>query len=112
MATSSKSGKYVYTFGNKKADGDGTMKPLILVNDWDFNWQETYEYKEAIALPAGTRIEMEAVYDNSDKNPHQVLSPPRKIHFGEQTTDEMCMAIIGFTFDKPFRGRFGDSGAP
>jgi len=29
MATSSKSGKYVYTFGNKKADGDGTMKPLL-----------------------------------------------------------------------------------
>src|SRR6201994_2108522 len=29
MATSSKSGKYVYTFGNKKADGDGSMKPLL-----------------------------------------------------------------------------------
>src|SRR2546423_4300987 len=29
MATSSKSGKYVYVFGNKKADGDGTMKPLL-----------------------------------------------------------------------------------
>src|SRR5215510_8004998 len=29
MATSSKSAKYVYTFGNKKADGDGTMKPLL-----------------------------------------------------------------------------------
>ena len=29
MATSSKSGKYVYLFGNKKADGDGTMKPLL-----------------------------------------------------------------------------------
>src|SRR5580765_8157544 len=29
MATSSKCGKYVYTFGNKKADGDGTMKPLL-----------------------------------------------------------------------------------
>src|SRR4026209_551462 len=29
MATTSKSGKYVYTFGNKKADGDGSMKPLL-----------------------------------------------------------------------------------
>src|SRR5215472_3855972 len=29
MATSSKSGKYVYLFGNKKADGDGSMKPLL-----------------------------------------------------------------------------------
>jgi pyruvate, orthophosphate dikinase len=29
MAKASKSGKYVYSFGNKKADGDGSMKPLL-----------------------------------------------------------------------------------
>src|SRR6185437_8647083 len=29
MAKASKSGKYVYSFGNKKADGDGTMKALL-----------------------------------------------------------------------------------
>src|SRR5882757_4642022 len=29
MAKSSKSTKYVYTWGNKKADGDGSMKPLL-----------------------------------------------------------------------------------
>src|SRR6516162_2396421 len=29
MATNSKSAKYVYLFGNKKADGNGGMKPLL-----------------------------------------------------------------------------------
>src|SRR5712691_13330429 len=29
MATNSKPAKYVYQFGNKKADGDGSMKPLL-----------------------------------------------------------------------------------
>src|SRR5687767_12219773 len=29
MAKTSKANKYVYTFGNKKADGDGSMKPLL-----------------------------------------------------------------------------------
>src|SRR5476651_1174913 len=29
MAKSSKSNKYVYTWGNNKADGDGSMKPLL-----------------------------------------------------------------------------------
>src|SRR6266702_3424394 len=29
MATNSKPVKYVYQFGNKKADGDGSMKPLL-----------------------------------------------------------------------------------
>src|ERR1700733_8687367 len=27
--TSKKAGKYVYLFGDKKADGDGSMKPLL-----------------------------------------------------------------------------------
>src|ERR1700742_3208551 len=29
MAKQSKSGKYVYSFGGKKSDGDGSMKPLL-----------------------------------------------------------------------------------
>src|SRR5512143_1792301 len=29
MAKATKSNKYVYLFGNKKADGDGSMKPLL-----------------------------------------------------------------------------------
>src|SRR5579859_7508516 len=29
MAKASKSDKFVYLFGNKKADGDGSMKPLL-----------------------------------------------------------------------------------
>ncbi len=79
---------------------DGTVKSLIWINDWDFNWQETYVYKEPVALPKGTRIEVVAAYDNSESNPHQVLHPPKTIRFGEQTTDEMCFAIIGLTFDQ------------
>jgi peroxiredoxin len=78
---------------------DGITKPLIYVNDWDFNWQETYEYKEPIKLPKGTRVDMVAIYDNSESNPHQLIHPPRPVTFGEQTTDEMCFAFLGFTFD-------------
>src|SRR5438445_5098762 len=29
MAKTSKKSKYIYLFGNKKADGDGSMKPLL-----------------------------------------------------------------------------------
>src|SRR3954466_791793 len=29
MAKAQKTAKYVYVFGNKKADGDGSMKPLL-----------------------------------------------------------------------------------
>lgn len=33
---------------------DGTKKWLILIKDWDFNWQGDYVYKEPIVLPKGT----------------------------------------------------------
>ena len=81
---------------------DGTKRtiPLINVNDWDFNWQETYAYKEPMALPKGTRIEVEAVYDNSDSNPRQTNHPAKTVYWGEQTTDEMCVFVLGFTVDR------------
>lgn len=79
---------------------DGSEKVLIWINDWDFNWQATYFYKEPIRLPKGTRIELIAVYDNSSSNPRQTSHPPVTVRFGEQTTDEMCFAFLGLTFDR------------
>src|SRR5207248_11399679 len=78
---------------------DGTVKPLIWIRDWDFNWQATYYYKEPIALPKGTKIDLLAVYDNSEKNPRQTAHPPRTVRFGEQTTDEMCFCFLGLTIE-------------
>jgi mono/diheme cytochrome c family protein len=79
---------------------DGTKKPLIYVKDWDFNWQETYVYKEAVALPKGTVLHVDAVYDNSETNPRQTNHPAKEVRWGEQTTDEMCVCVMGFTLDK------------
>ena len=47
---------------------DGTEKALLAIDDWDFNWQDTYTYATPITLPAGTVILMEFVYDNSADN--------------------------------------------
>jgi hypothetical protein len=79
---------------------DGTQKPLIYINDWDFNWQETYRYKEPIRLPKGTRIDLLAYFDNSEKNPRQPSHPPVPVSWGEQTTDEMCIGFYLFTVDR------------
>ena len=56
-----------------------------------------YRYKEPVTLPAGTQINLVATYDNTVSNPNQPSHPPRTVNFGEQTTDEMCFAFIGFT---------------
>lgn len=72
---------------------DGTRKPLIWVQDWDFNWQFTYAFKEPISLPRGSKVHIEAVYDNSANNPNNPNSPPKDITWGEETTDEMFLLV-------------------
>jgi hypothetical protein len=78
---------------------DGAEKPIVWVNDWDFNWQETYRYKEPVRLPKGTRVSLVATYDNSERNPRQPTHPPAPVTWGEQTTDEMCIGFLQYTID-------------
>jgi hypothetical protein len=78
---------------------DGTTKPLIRIPHWDFNWQNTYAYREPLKLPKGTQLHLTAYYDNSTGNVRNPNSPPRMVTWGEQTTDEMCLAFLGFTVD-------------
>lgn len=74
---------------------DGTIKHLIYIKDWDFNWQGQYRYKEPVHLPVGTRIELAYSYDNSTANPQNPSDPPKAVRWGEQTTDEMAIAFLG-----------------
>jgi hypothetical protein len=78
---------------------DGSRRPLIKIDNWDFNWQGTYEFAEDVAIPKGTRIEMAAHFDNSDGNPRNPSKPPIEVHWGEQTTDEMCIGFLQLTRD-------------
>src|SRR5205823_5375627 len=68
---------------------DGTKKDLIRIPDWNFNWQERYYFKEPVRLPKGTRLNVEIAYDNSSENPSNPNSPPKRVTFGQQSTDEM-----------------------
>ena len=43
---------------------------------------------------AHQRFEIEAVYDNSEKNPNNPSSPPIDVRFGEQTTSEMLFGFL------------------
>jgi hypothetical protein len=78
---------------------DGTVRPLIHIDDWDFHWQGTYTFAQTIPLPSGTRIDMVAVFDNSADNRRQPNRPPRPVRWGDGTTDEMAIVFVGFTVD-------------
>ena len=46
-----------------------------------------------------TKLSLEAYYDNSTENWRNPNNPPKPVSWGEQTTDEMCIAFLGFTID-------------
>ena len=86
---------------------DGELLPMIHIENWDFNWQESYVFDELLFLPKGSEIKLEAFYDNSAQNPHNPSSPPRAVGWGEETTDEMCIAFFNYLDAKRYRPQLG-----
>jgi hypothetical protein len=68
---------------------DGTKKWLIMIKDWNFDWQGDYHYSSPVSLPRGTTLSMRYTYDNSTNNIHNPNNPPRRVTYGLQSTDEM-----------------------
>ena len=75
---------------------DGSTRSLLSIKDWDFNWQDSYIYKQPFTLPKGTRIDVAITYDNTAENPRNPISPPRRALFGEQSFDEMGAVTFDF----------------
>ena len=68
---------------------DGTRRPLIRIDDWDFHWQDFYRYETPFVLPRGTELAMEFTYDNSARNPDNRFAPPRRVTWGQDSSNEM-----------------------
>ncbi len=68
---------------------DGTTKWLIYIKDWDFRWQHVYRYVTPFVLPKGTTLAMRYTYDNSADNPRNPQQPPRRVLWGQWSTNEM-----------------------
>ncbi len=68
---------------------DGSKRWLVHIADWNFNWQGEYRLREPLFLPRGTLLSMRYTYDNSAANPRNPHTPPRRVQYGLQSTDEM-----------------------
>ena len=68
----------------------GSARDLIVIRDWDFNWQDQYRYAEPFWLPAGTHLSMEYVFDNSSANPRNPDHPAQRASWGWRSSDEMA----------------------
>jgi Flp pilus assembly protein TadD/mono/diheme cytochrome c family protein len=73
---------------------DGTVRWLLKITDWDFNWQDEYRYAKPVHLPKGSTVVMRYVFDNSADSPRNPSRPPRRVRFGQKSTDEMAEVML------------------
>ena len=76
---------------------NGEEEVLLDVVDYDFNWQLTYTPTEPTVIPAGTKISVDARFDNSADNPLNP-DPTIRVRFGEKTTDEMMVGFLHYSY--------------
>ena len=69
-------------------DSDGVETCLLEIDDWDFDWQQSYILSDPVVLGAGDTVTVECTWDNpTDED----------LAWGEGTDDEMCLATMFLT---------------
>lgn len=74
---------------------NGRTETVLSVPRYDFNWQHTYRCAEPLLLPAGSKIQCIAHYDNSKNNPANP-DPSQAVKWGPQTWDEMMVCGLEY----------------
>jgi hypothetical protein len=77
----------------------GVTQNIIHIDDWDFDWQDTYWLEEPLLVRTGTRATLTCTYDNSASNPNNPNQPPKAVGWGEKTTDEMALMFVAVTLE-------------
>lgn len=79
----------------------GDVVNLIKIDNWDFRWQTTYQFKYLVRIPKGSVILAEAFYDNTSANPENPNHPPKDVTYGWNTTDEMMNLVMYYVKYRP-----------
>ena len=93
-----------------RADGSGN-ECFIRTPLYDFEWQRSYDYEGTYAdyptLHGGDRLWMECTYNNTLDHPgtraaleDAGLNAPIDVSLGEETLDEMCLAVLGIVYPR------------
>lgn len=77
---------------------DGREEVLLDVPRYDFNWQVYYELEGPKQIPAGSKITVTTLFDNSVKNKYNP-APEKEVWWSEQSWDEMYAPQARITVD-------------
>lgn len=79
---------------------DGRQQTLLNVPAYEFNWQITYRAAEPIFIPKGTRLAINAHFDNSPNNPRNP-DPTTAVRWGAASETEMMDGWIEYVDAQP-----------
>ena len=79
----------------------GEVRILLWIRQWEFNWQDQYQFQDLLPLPKGTRLDGELTYDNSAGNYRNPNTPPKRVRWGENSTDEMGSLLLNVLPKQP-----------
>jgi len=80
---------------------DGTTQRLVEIDDWSFDWQDSYHFEKPVPAPLGSVLRLRCVFDNSAENPNNPNVPPQPVSWGERTVDEMALAFVAVSLRFP-----------
>lgn len=72
---------------------DGRVEQLLNIARYNYDWQVEYKLAEPKFVPAGTKVVVTGVFDNSSQNPANP-DPDRQVPWGEQSWDEMFFGQV------------------
>ena len=78
----------------------GRRVRLLSIRNWDFHWQREYQLARPENFDPGDQLSIRCEHDNSRGNQPVVngrQARPRTIYWGEDSTDEMCIAFLYVT---------------
>jgi hypothetical protein len=75
---------------------DNTVEDIINIPDYNFAWQPTYRMSEPMILPAGSRVIVEGLFDNSEYNTGNPDPTVTSIG-GLQSWEEMFIGYFSYT---------------
>ena len=68
----------------------GPINNLLRINDWNADWQDSYQFVTPLILPAGTRLTVRWTADNSRDNPRNPSASPMTVMPGLLFLDDMA----------------------
>jgi hypothetical protein len=77
---------------------DGREEILLNVPKYDFNWQLYYELETPRKIPAGSKVTVTTIFDNSLRNKYNP-APEKPVWWSDQSWDEMYAPQVRFTID-------------